>query len=113
MLPPGRRPELAGGLAWVHLERRAHGRGPLLLGAHAQVQRRTPDYRAGLWALLCDWWCFPRAPLPQAQLGSFSFLSAVLRPWLSDHSRKVAWTVGPAAGTVLPQPGHAPTEAGG
>lgn len=111
VLPPGRRPELAGGLAWVRLERRAHGRGPLLLGA--QAQRGILDHQAGLWALLCHWWCFSRVPLLQTQLENFSFLSSVFKPWLSDHSWKVAWTADPAVGTVLPQTGRTPTGAGG
>lgn len=111
MLPPGRRPELAGGLAWVRLERRAHGRGPLLLGA--QAQRGILDHQAGLWALLCHWWCFSRVPLLQTQLENFSFLSSVFKPWLSDHSWKVAWTADLAVGTVLPQTGCTPTGAGG
>ena len=37
----------------------------------------------------------------------------MFKPWLSDHSWKVAWTADPATGTVLPQTGHTPTGAGG
>ena len=52
-------------------------------------------------------------PLVGFPSSTFSFFSAMFKPWLSDHSRKVAWSADPSREQGAAPDGCSPAEAAG